>query len=138
MPVKTNNATINRPDGKRLLDAPAVLVNIEEHIKQLKDESAWGKSDRNAITVFKTPGLTMVLSIFHKGAEIKDLQMDGLLILQVIEGKISVQTNREENLSVKKNQLLALHHNDEQTLITEEETIILLSAIKQTEEGKGI
>src|SRR5664279_2806148 len=101
MPVKTNNSTSNRPEGKRLLDAPAVFVNIEEHIKQLKDESAWDKGDRNAITIFKTAGLTMVISAFHKGAEIKDLQMDGLLILQVIEGEISVQTNREENLSVK-------------------------------------
>src|ERR1700712_5266518 len=121
MSVKTNDATRNRPDGKRLIDAPAVLVNIEEYIDQLKDESAWKKSDRNGITVFKTPGLTMVLSAFHKGAEIKDLQLEGLLVLQVMEGEISVNTDRD-TLKVKKKQMLVLHPESQQTLVAEKDT----------------
>ncbi|GAC1452375.1 MAG: hypothetical protein NVSMB7_15070 [Chitinophagaceae bacterium] len=109
MPVKTNDATYNRPEGKRLIDAPAVLVNMDDFIDQLKEESAWDKNDRNGITVFKTPGLTMVLSAFHKGAAIKDLQLEGLLVLQVIKGKISVSTAGNETLQVKKKQVLVLH-----------------------------
>lgn len=134
MPVKINDPTINRPEGKRLIDAPAVLVDIHEFIGQLKDESAWDKNDRNGITVFKTPGLTMVLSAFHKGAEIKDLQLDGLLVLQVMEGEISVSTGNEE-LKVKEKQMLVLHPESEHRLIAEEETIVLLSAIRESGEG---
>ncbi|MEP6746317.1 MAG: hypothetical protein ABJB86_01255 [Bacteroidota bacterium] len=133
MSVKINDATRNRPVGTRLIDAPAVLVNIEDYIDQLKDESAWKKNDRNGITVFKTPGLTMVLSAFHKGAEIKDLQLEGLLILQVIEGEISVKTENDA-LKVKKKQILVLHPESQQTLIAEKDTIILLSALKESAE----
>jgi quercetin dioxygenase-like cupin family protein len=133
MPVKTNDATRNRPEGKRLIDAPAVLVNIDGYIDQLKDESAWEKNDRNGITVFKTSGLTMVLSAFHKGAEIKDLQLEGLLVLQVIEGEINVSTENDE-LKVKEKQMLVLHPESQQKLIAEKDTIILLSAIKESED----
>jgi len=128
MPVKTNDSTLNRPDGQRLIDAPAVLIKINEFVDQLKDEKAWDKNDRNGITVFKTPGLTMVLSAFHKGAAIKDLQMEGLLTLQVVKGEISV-TSKEETLSVKEKQILVLHPDAQQELVAEEETVILLSAM---------
>ena len=101
MPVKINDATINRPEGKRLVDAPAVLVDLETFMDELKDEKAWKKNDRNGITVFKTPGLTMVLSAFHKGAEINDLQLEGLVVLQVIKGQICVGTGEEEKRSRK-------------------------------------
>lgn len=138
MPVKMNDATINRPEGKRLIDAPALLININDYVDQLKDERAWKKNDRNAITVFKSAGVTMVLSAFHKGAEIKDLQLDGLLILQVIEGEISVSKDEEETLSVKKNQVLALNQEYGYMLIAEMDTIILLSAIKEEEKEKVI
>ena len=121
MPVKTNDSTINRPEGQRLIDAPAVLIKINEFADQLKDEKAWDKNDRNGITVFKTPGLTMVLSAFHKGAAIKDLQMEGLLTLQVIKGEISV-TSKEETLSVKEKQILVLHPDAQQELVAEEDT----------------
>jgi len=132
MPVKTNDATFNRPEGKRLIDAPAVLVNIDEFIDQLKDESAWDKNDRNGITVFKTPGLTMVLSAFHKGAEIKDLQLEGLIVLQVIEGEISVSTDTDnETQKVKEKQMLVLHPESEHHLMAEKETVVLISAIKE-------
>jgi quercetin dioxygenase-like cupin family protein len=135
MPVKVNDATINRPEGKRLIDAPAVLVNLNEFIEQLKDESAWQKNDRNGITVFKTSGLTMVLSAFHKGAEIKELQLEGLLVLQVVEGEISVSTDtEEENMKLKEKQILVLHPDAKHKLVAEAETIILLSAIKESGE----
>src|SRR3982750_4521036 len=124
MPVKTNDSTLNRPDGQRLIDAPAVLIKINEFVDQLKDEKAWDKNDRNGITVFKTPGLTMVLSAFHKGAAIKDLQMEGLLTLQVVKGEIGV-TSKEETLSVKEKQILVLHPDAQQELVAEEETVIL-------------
>lgn len=127
MHVKTNNATINRPEGTRLIDAPAVLVKIEDYIDQLKDEKAWDKNDRNGITVFKTPGLTMVLSAFHKGAAIKDLQTDGVITLQVIKGAISV-TSKGESLTVKEKQILVLHPDAQEEMKAEKDTIILLTA----------
>jgi len=40
MENKRNEATLNRPEGDRVLDAPYVFVNIPEFIRQLKSEEA--------------------------------------------------------------------------------------------------
>ncbi|MEP7277006.1 MAG: hypothetical protein ABI813_00045 [Bacteroidota bacterium] len=133
MDIKTNDATLNRPEGKRLVDAPAVLVDIQDFIDQLKDESAWEKSDRNGITVFKTPGLTVVLSALRKGAEMKELQVDGLLALQVVEGEISVSTSDDQTRIIKEKQLLVLHPGAKHNLVVNKETILLLSTINAGE-----
>ena len=93
MPVKTNDATINRPEGNRVIDAPAVVIDLKAYTEQLKDESAWDKNDRNAITVFKTKGMTMVLSALHKDAAMDNLVVEGVLVLQVIEGEITIDTS---------------------------------------------
>ena len=128
MDEKFNEATKNRPEGDRTVDSPVVLIDIPSFIKQIKDEKAWDKNDRNGITVFKTPGLTMVLSAFHKGAAIKDLQTDGLLTLQVIKGEISVTSNNE-TLTIKEKQILVLHPDAQEEMTAEKETILLLTAL---------
>jgi len=126
--MKRNEATLNRPEGDRVIDASYVFMDMDQFIKQIKGEVAWDKNDRNGITVFKTPGLTMVLSAFHKGAAIKDLQTDGLLTLQVIKGEISVTSNNE-TLTIKEKQILVLHPDAQEEMTAEKETILLLTAL---------
>ena len=65
MENKRNEATLNRPEGDRVLDAPYVFVNIPEFIRQLKSEEAWQKNDRNGITVFKTGRVTTEIGRAH-------------------------------------------------------------------------
>ena len=38
MENKRNEATLNRPEGDRVLDAPYVFVSLPEFIRQLKSE----------------------------------------------------------------------------------------------------
>ena len=129
MSIKINNATNNRPEGHRLIDAPAVQVNFNEYVAQLKNEKAWNTSDRNAITVFKTHGVTVVINALHKGARITDLQVDGLLILQVMEGSISITTG-EAAATLADNQMLVLNTAPSSDIIAEEDSVIQLSYIK--------
>ena len=88
MEIKRNDATLLRPEGDRVLDAPYVFMNFDEFRKQVKDEEAWKKRDRNGITIFKTDNLTTVLTCLHKDASIKKNTVDGLFQVQVLEGKI--------------------------------------------------
>ncbi len=67
MEAKYNASTEARPEGDRVLNAPLVHINIAEFIRQIKKEATWDNSDRNAITVYKTDGLSMVLVALHKG-----------------------------------------------------------------------
>ncbi|MBL0309672.1 MAG: hypothetical protein IPP77_08350 [Bacteroidetes bacterium] len=68
MEIKKNAATELRPEGARIIDAPLVSICIPEFIKQLKAEVTWRTGDRNAITVFKTNGLRIVLIALHEEA----------------------------------------------------------------------
>jgi hypothetical protein len=134
MPVKINDATINRPEGSRIIDAPAVMIDLPKYIRQLKDEHAWEKNDRNGITVFKTPGHTMVLSALHAGATMEDVLVDGTLILQVIEGTVSLTTEDDNTVELKEQQVLVLTQQLKQNITATTDSVLLISSLLRTEE----
>ena len=86
MKEKFNEATKQRPQGERTLDASLVTIDLNYFTKQIKDEKAWKESDRNAITVFKTNGMRIVLIALHKNAEMTKHTADGIISVQVLEG----------------------------------------------------
>ena len=57
MQLKNIDATINRPDGDHLIDAPYLVVDLPKFISQLKEEDSWDKNDRNGITLYKRMAL---------------------------------------------------------------------------------
>ena len=69
MEEKFNEATQQLPEGDRAMDATLVTIDLPSFIKRIKQESTWKDSDRNAITVFKTNGMRLVLIALHAGAE---------------------------------------------------------------------
>ncbi|HKB45544.1 MAG TPA: hypothetical protein VKC90_14185 [Chitinophagaceae bacterium] len=126
MELKRNDATLNRPEGDRVIDALYVFVDLPDFIRQLKEEPAWEKNDRNGITVFKTDNLTMVLTVLHDKATIKDNQVDGLVTLQVIEGMIRVSTI-DGDIGMKEKQLINLHSNESHSIEALSDCAFLLS-----------
>jgi quercetin dioxygenase-like cupin family protein len=126
MKTKINNATEQRPEGERTIDAALVKVDMNSFIELIKKEKTWVESDRNAITVFKTNGLRIVLIALRKGAEMNKHKTDGLLSLQVLEGQITFKTN-EQTVALSKGQLVTLHKAIEHDVLAIEETIFLLT-----------
>lgn len=126
MELKRNDATLNRPEGDRVLDALYVFVDIPDFIRQLKEEPAWKKNDRNGITVFKTDNLTMVLTVLHDRATINDNKVDGLVTLQVIEGMLRINT-MDGDIDLKEKQLISLHSNEPHSIEALSECAFLLS-----------
>ncbi|MDP9229278.1 MAG: hypothetical protein M3O67_01240, partial [Bacteroidota bacterium] len=104
MQEKHNEATINRPEGDRPIDAPLMLIDLPSLIEQIKTEDAWSKNDRNAITAFKTDGMRIVLVALHENAEMTPHETDGVLSIQVVEGKIKFKTE-QESVDVYKGQV---------------------------------
>ena len=107
MESKYLESTLNRPEGDRLIDASVLFVNFEELIRQLKSESAWDKNDRNGITVFKNDRTSIVLTCLHKDASMDNIQVDGHLSIQVLDGKIEVEAEKS-TWELKKEQMLAV------------------------------
>jgi len=126
MENKRNEATLNRPEGDRVIDAPYVFINTPEFIRQLMDEEAWQKNDRNSITVFKTSNMTMVLVCLHAKAVLKDNLVDGIVTIQVIEGIIKV-TIPDGSVDMLTNQVIAFHQLVDHSIEALTDSVLLLT-----------
>lgn len=126
MEEKFNEATPQRPDGDRLIDAPLVTIDLPAFMEQIKNESSWKDSDRNSITVFKTNGLRLVLIALHKGAELARHTANGIISVQVLEGQIRFNTD-QQSVGLNKGQVLTLHKGIPHSVLAKEETVFLLT-----------
>ena len=123
---KFNDATKQRPQGERIMDAALVTIDLSSFTKQIREKKAWKDSDRNAITVFKTDGMRIVLIALHKDAEMKKHTADGLISIQVLEGQ-SLFTTEEQSAELGQGEMLALHENVPHSVLAKKETIFLLT-----------
>ena len=126
MENKFNEATPQRPDGDRPIDAPIVLINLEEFTNQIKDEPTWKDSDRNAITMFKSDTFRLVLVSLHEGAIMNPHTAKGVISVQVLEGKIKFSTDKE-TVELEKGQLLVLHEAISHEVEAQRESTFLLT-----------
>ncbi len=126
MDAKFNDATKQRLKGDRIINAPLVTLDILLLIEQIRKEKLWKDNDRNAITVFKTNGMSIVLIALHEGAEMIKHIAKGVISLQILEGKIRFSAE-EQTIELGKGQMLTLHDGIPHSLLAIEETIILLT-----------
>lgn len=131
MEEKFNEATPQRPED-HMLDSSLLTIDIASFIEQIKNEPTWRDSDRNAITVFKTDGMRIVLIALHQGAEMIKHTADGVISVQVLEGNIRFTTDHN-SVDLGKGQIATLHSNIPHSVNAIEESIFLLTlAIKVT------
>ncbi len=135
MDEKFNDATNQRPQGERIMDATLVTIDLSSFTKQIREEKQWKESDRNAITVFKTDGMRIVLIALHKDAEMTKHTAEGIISVQVLEGQM-LFTTEEQSIELASGQMLALHKNVPHSVLAKEETIFLLT-LTTTLEGKN-
>ena len=126
MENKSNDATPQRPDGERILDAPIVKMNLYEFIEQIKNETTWKDSDRNSVTIFKSTTMRIVLLGLHENAELKPHKANGVISVHVLEGKINFVTEQLTSL-IEKGQMIALHENITHSVLALTETFFLLT-----------
>ncbi len=122
----TIDATHNRPEGDRQIDSPVLLINLPEFIEQIKDEKAWDKNDRNAITIYKTAGMRIVLIALHEDAVIAEHTANGVISIQVFEGEI-IFTAVNQSLVLKKGQMVSLHKGEPHSVAATKESVFLLT-----------
>jgi len=130
MEKKRNEATLNRPEGDRVIDAPYVFMNLGQFIKQLKNEEAWNKNDRNGITIFKTENVTTVLTCLHKDAMIKDNSVDGILQVHVLGGRIRV-TTADGDIGMQEGEMIVFHPGIRHTIEALKKSSLLLQTLNE-------
>jgi len=123
----------SRYEYNRIIDASIVNIDIPSSITQIKEERNWVESDRNAITVFKTNGLSIVLIALHQNAEMPKHKANGLISIQVLEGALQFSTN-DETILLKAGQLVALHSAIEHSILAIQETVFLFTITSSTKQ----
>jgi quercetin dioxygenase-like cupin family protein len=131
MQEKSIGSTIRRPQGNRIIDGLRVNIDLPLLIRQIKNEKAWEFSDRNAITVFKTERMRIILIALHKGAHIMEHRTDDIISLQILDGQMQFNTiNKSAELI--KGQMMTLHEAIPHSLLAIEETVFLLTLTSST------
>ncbi|MDQ7949581.1 MAG: hypothetical protein REI78_02500 [Pedobacter sp.] len=111
MELKHNDATPQRPQGTRPLDAPVIPIDLKHYIAQLQEEEAYHKNRKNAITVFKSETVTITLIVLDENEIIQPGTQDpqpAIMSLQVLDGEIEFQ-NVGSPITLTTNQLITLH-----------------------------
>ncbi|HMR18825.1 MAG TPA: cupin domain-containing protein [Sphingobacterium sp.] len=110
MENKSSDVTPQRPEGERLLNAHLVEMDLLEFMKQIKNETTWVESDRNSMTLFKSEIMRVVLIGLRENAEVKPHKANGVITVQVLEGKITF-TTAQQTVQIEKGQMIALQEN---------------------------
>lgn len=126
MEEKYNEPTEQRPEGARVMDATLVSIDVPDFIQKIKRESAWEKSDRNAITVFKTSDMRIVLIALHEGAVIARHTANGVISVQALEGEINFSTD-DQSVVLKQGQMIALRKGEPHSVAAIKESVFLLT-----------
>ena len=126
MENKSNEATPQRPEGDRLLDAPLVTMDLNNFIEQVRNEPSWKDSDRNSITIYKSEKMRIVLLGLHENAELKTHSANGVITVQVLEGQIKF-TTEQQVVELQKGQMLALQKQVPHSVLALKETFFLLT-----------
>jgi hypothetical protein len=98
MEMRSNESTPQRPNGDRILNAPLVEADLNAFMEQIKSEETWIKNDRNAVAIFKSDTLRIVLMGLHPKAELKPYKTKGAISVQVLKGEIRFITEEKSVL----------------------------------------
>lgn len=126
MENKSNEATPQRPEGSRVLNAQMVEMNLNKFIEQVKNEITWAESDRNSVTIFKSDTMRIVLMGLHENAELKAHKANGVISIQVLEGRINFITE-EQTAGMEKGQMIALQENITHSVFALADSFLLLT-----------
>lgn len=126
MEIKSNEATPQRPDGDRVLNASLVEMDLNQFITQLKSEKAWLEGDRNSVTIFKSDTMRIVLMGFHANAELKTHKANGVISVQVVEGEMTFST-ADHSSHMQQGHMIALQANILHSVMALKDTFFLLT-----------
>ena len=74
------------------LALPTMSFDLVREQEQLRQEQSYGSGDRNAKTLVKEPGITIVLTVMRGGAQLKEHKVAGPISIQALAGHIRLRT----------------------------------------------
>ncbi len=124
--IKFNEATPQRPEGDRPINAELIEIDLIAAKQQIRNEAPWENSDRNAITLFKNENMRIVMIALHDGAEMKTHTASGVISVQVLEGGISFRTEKKSS-DINEGQMVTLQAGVPHSVFARRESVFLLT-----------
>ena len=128
MQEKFNNMSLKPPADDRIMDTTPASIDLTLLMEQIKETSSWKDGKQNALVIFKTDGLKIVLIALHKGAEMARHTADGIISVQVLEGRMQFNTD-QQSVELNKGQMQVLHERIPHSVLAIDETIFMLTLI---------
>ena len=85
----------SRPGSERSLSEPVRGFDLDEELARLREEKEWREGRRNAITLHKGGGLSVVLLAMRAGDSLEENSAPGPISLVVREGRIRFMVEGE-------------------------------------------
>jgi quercetin dioxygenase-like cupin family protein len=87
-PGADDSSSRQRPGSDRSLHGPLQGFDLEAEVSRLREEKEWQEGRRNAITLRKGEGLSIVLLVMKAGDRLDEHFAPGPISLSVQEGRI--------------------------------------------------
>jgi quercetin dioxygenase-like cupin family protein len=130
-PAKSNDIEFDNRDD-RLFNAAVLDFNLTEQIAALKLEKQWLTAQRSAITLVKTPDLTIILMIFQAGITFPEHSAEGQVSVLVLSGSVDfIVENKTRHL--KAPSLINLAGDILHTVNAIKESVLLLTVVRRSE-----
>lgn len=126
MENKYNESTPQRPEGNRIMNANLVSIDLNHFMTMIKEEKTWKEGNRNAITIFKSNEVRIVLIALHPKGDLPQHTANGTISVQVLEGKMEFSTS-EKTVELSKGEMIVLQKNIPHAVLAIEETVFLLT-----------
>ena len=111
------------------LTAAMMAFDLPILIEKMKHTPTWTIEKLHAEVLLKSPDRQIVLTALRAGTEIESYQSDHSVTFFVIEGKIKIHT-RNGSMTLDQGKLLIIEQKIKYSLITGEDTVLLLTIVK--------
>ena len=106
---------------KRALNSSDLSVLIAN----LKNEETWEDGELKSAILLKSPAKKIILTVLHKGTEIRSYQSDYSLTFQVIEGKLKLNYGNK-TFSLGKGEVLIMNERIKNKIESVEDSAFLM------------
>jgi quercetin dioxygenase-like cupin family protein len=107
------------------LEAEHMLIDLGEVVTELHGASERGRS-RDAVTLVKEHGMSLVLTHLHKGGSLQEHAVAGAATVQVLDGQVRVQIG-DKSLDIPAGRLLAFNSGVRHSVEALEDSTLLLT-----------
>jgi quercetin dioxygenase-like cupin family protein len=99
--------------------------DLEALITNMKNEQAWVEGELKSAVLLRSPAKKIILTVLHKGTEIRSYQSDYSITFQVIEGKLRLKYG-DKTFNLGKSEILIINEKIKYKIESLEDSAFLM------------